>query len=350
MKTNENFGSYVNKDHIKYFASNDCNWVFDKRTGATAIWGRTKEDDPDYAPFPMILDMEITEICNGPGGEPCSFCYKRNSPNKGTYMPFETAKVIIDKMPWLTQIAFGVDAQGVTNPDMINIMRYARKKDIVPNVTIADVDWDMADQLSEVCGAVAVSRYDNKEICYDSIFKLVDCGIDQVNMHIMLSEETLPWVYETLQDIVDGSDKRLNGLNAIVFLSLKKKGRGKTGFTSVSQKDFTKLVNYCLKNNVPFGFDSCGCHKFFTAIEGHNIEKQVKQLSEPCESSLFSSYINVHGEFFPCSFTEGENEWKNGISVIDCDDFIKDIWFSERVVSFRDALIKNERKCPMFEI
>ena len=72
-------------------------------------------------------------------------------------------KKVIDAMPFVTQIAFGVDAQCTSNPYTFEIMKYAREKGIVPNVTVADISDNTADFLATTCGAVAVSRYANKD-------------------------------------------------------------------------------------------------------------------------------------------------------------------------------------------
>ena len=59
----------------KAFFSEEFNYVFDKRDGRTVMWGKTYEDDPDVAPFNVILDFEITERCSGIGDYgPCKFC------------------------------------------------------------------------------------------------------------------------------------------------------------------------------------------------------------------------------------------------------------------------------------
>ncbi|UJP30851.1 hypothetical protein phKl35c1_224 [Klebsiella phage Kpn35c1] len=143
---------------IRYARSKWYNYNFNVKTGEFARWGTSFETDPTYAPFPEILDIEITTKCNGPAGKLCGFCYKSNNPN-GFNMDLDTFKSIIDKMPWLTQCALGADAQGQTNPDMFDMMAYARSKGIVPNLTIADVSKDVAARLAAVAGAVAVSVY-----------------------------------------------------------------------------------------------------------------------------------------------------------------------------------------------
>ena len=334
----------------KTFNKPEYNFVFDTENGFFARWGRNMEDDPSYSPYGNeILDIEITDICKGPGGVPCPFCYKSNSPNNKSNMSFDMFKSIIDKMPdTITQIAIGADAQGTANPDMIDMMAYSLFKNIIPNITVADISDDMAQKLSVLCGAVAVSRYKDKNYCYNSVKKLIDRDMKQINIHIMISEETLDQVYETINDYIEG-DTRLKNLNAIVLLSLKKKGRGE-GFTPLSQDKFKKVVDYALDNNVPLGFDSCSCHKFLDSVKNRNNFKELEMVSEPCESACFSAYINSKGDFFPCSFSEGEGEWEEGIHVQSCVNFVNDVWMHDKTKKFRNTLIKNNRICPLFEV
>lgn len=335
---------------LKMFKSPDYNFIFNTNSGFFARWGKTMDDDPEFSPVGNeILDIEVTDICKGPGGIPCKFCYKSNTPNNTSNMSFGMFKNIIDKMPsTLTQAALGVDAQCESNPDIWKMMEYSRSKGIIPNITVADITVQTARLLSNYCGAVSVSRYENKDYCYNSIQKLINCGMKQVNIHILLSTESLNQVYETINDYIS-KDYRLKNLNAIVLLSLKKKGRGKE-FTPVSQLQFKNVVDYALSNNVPIGFDSCSYHKFVDSITDRKDFDALKMCSEPCESSCFSAYINSKGYYFPCSFSEGVDEWTNGIDVTQCNDFLNDIWLNEKNVKFRTALINNNRKCPIYSI
>lgn len=153
-------------------------------TGEFARWGITPEHDPKAAPFPEILDLEVTEICNGPNNKPCSFCYHSNVGHRGRNMTLNQFKNIIDKMPFLTQCALGADAHGTTNPDMFAMMDYARSKGIIPNLTIAQISDEVADKLVSVAGAVAVSVYKHAgvDIAYDSIKKLTDASSKTVRV------------------------------------------------------------------------------------------------------------------------------------------------------------------------
>jgi hypothetical protein len=336
---------------VKMIRSEDYNYNFDKKTGYFARWGKTLDDDPQFSSIgPEILDIEITTQCKGPGGKLCGFCYKGNTPH-GKNMSFETFKTILRKMPrTLTQCAFGADAQAESNPDLWKMMDYCRNNDynqIIPNITVADISSETADKLIKYCGAVAVSRYADKDFCYDSVKKLTDRGLKQTNIHIMISNETYDQAVETIHDYK--SDSRLAKLNAIVFLSLKQKGRG-TGYTPLTTEQFKRLVDLAFNIKTPIGFDSCSANKFLKAVKDRDNYKELEMLAEPCESSCFSSYINVDGLFFPCSFTEDEWGWENGIDVVACDNFMKDIWYNKKVVEFREVLLKCKRNCPLFNV
>lgn len=178
-----------------------------------------------------------------------------------------------------------------------------------------------------------------------------------INFHYMISEKTIDRAYDVIKAMQ--TDPRLVGnINAIVFLSLKQKGRG-TKYDYVTQEQYKALVDHCLANEVPFGFDSCSAAQFLESVEGTPNYTKFLELSEPCESTLFSSYVSETGVFFPCSFTEGwvEGGWskENGINVLEAEDFIRDVWNHPRTVEFRHALIGNTdergcRNCPAYEV
>lgn len=316
-------------------------------------WGKTMEDDAVKFPSPTILDLEVTTKCTGVGGVLCPFCYKANNPN-GENMSFATFQKIFEKLPdTITQIAFGADSKCKTNPEIWDMMLYAKDHGVIPNITVAELDQQTACKLASVCGAVAVSRYANRNVCYDSVQMLTDCGLTQCNIHMMISEETYVQALETINDAK--YDSRLKGLNAIVFLSLKAKGRGEH-FTPLAQHKFNYLVWLCKELKINYGFDSCSSLKFFNSLSEEEYER-ISPMIQPCESTLESSYINVKGEFFPCSFTEGTEGWETGLDVVTCDHFTRDIWNHPRVEKFRETLIGTQhnnkfscRNCPIYKI
>ena len=344
---------------IKSVRGPGYNYNFNKLTGLFQRWGNRLEEDPAFSPIgPEIWDCECTTICPGNNNQgavsPCKFCYKANN-LQGSNLCLADFKTMIDKIPRvLTQVAFGTDSRAESNPELFDMMQYCRTLGIIPNITVSDISDTTIKKLCDVCGAVAVSRYENKHTCYKIVQALHAGGITQSNIHCLLSVETFDWCIETAKDAASN----IPGLNALVFLSLKKKGRAKSGFHSVSYDQFRMLFLYCLQHKVPVGFDSCSAPRFLRLVNSeHSINDTLRQryieCCEPCESGIFSFYTGINGCFFPCSFTEGETGWQDGLSLLKCQDFYTDIWYHPRTIAWRKRLISsgetdNCRKCLTF--
>ena len=340
----------------KAVCSKDYNYVYDKHTGNFARWGRTFDDDPTYSPVgPEIADIEISTICNGVKG-PCKFCYK-GATGKGENMSLETFKRVFSKMPKaLTQIAFGIGDIDA-NPDMFSIFEHCRVNGVVPNVTIngARMTDDHVYRLAELCGAVAVSRYDPPDVCYDAVKRLSEAGVNQINIHKLLSEETFDECMQTIDDAAQ--DPRLEALRSIVFLALKPKGRGYVYRSMRDPVRYRKLVDAAFASGVGIGFDSCSAPLFLKAMQGHKRYTEYEMMAEPCESTLFSVYIDVRGRMHPCSFLE---DIDSGVDVANCEDFMRDVWFGSHACAFREKLLRTAkedsclvagcRQCPVFDI
>ena len=343
----------VENDKVKVLKSENYNFLFNKDDGFFARWGKTQDDDGDPSlGLPEIADIEISTICK----QGCAFCYKGNT-NDGENMTLETFKKIFDKLPAsITQVAFGITDIDA-NPDMWDIFDYTRSKSIVPNVTIngSRMTPELYDRLAKTMGAVAVSvgtAY-NKDNSYNAIKELTDRGMRQVNIHNMICLENFDYTIQVMKDVKE--DSRLKKLNALVLLSLKPKGRAENKFHQLPQDKFNELCSYAIKENLRIGFDSCSSHKFFSYLNSDKsltdeFKNKIKECVEPCESSCYSSYIDTNGFYFPCSFTPGTEDWKEGLNVLDCEDFITDIWQHEKTVKFRNKLISCNRDCPLYKI
>ena len=344
------------QNKIKVAKYPNYNYIFRLKDGFFVRWGKNIEDNPEVAPAPEILDIEVTTSCSGVEGidnkgnitprTPCKFCYKSNTP-KGKNMSLDTFKQIINRFSTdLTQIAIGSCSTMLSNPDLFKMAEYARENNIVPNITAADLTKETAERAAKIFGAIAISRYQNKNICYNSVKYLTDAGLKQVNIHLCVHTESYDWAVETMNDIK--TDKRLEKLNALVLLSLKQKGRG-IGYTPLTQKQFNELVKLATELNIPIGFDSCSAPKYLEAIKDDKEYDKLSKFVEPCEAACFSSYIDVNGEFFPCSFSEGNKGWEKGINVLELNS-INELWKHPRVEEFRHQLLNNKRNCPIYNI
>ena len=300
-----------------------------------------------------ILDWEISELCD----MGCGYCYKSNLATKGTNLSFEDFKRTFHKLPKsITTIAYGIGSISLY-PDLFKILKYTRENGIIPTITInGDATDGELDQLVKYCGAVAVSVH-KKELSYDTIKKLTDRGLEQCNIHAVISEETYQDTLDILYDMEH--DDRLKDLRALVMLSLKTKGRSFGKYHQLSQDKFEILFEKALKLGKS-GFDSCSAEKVNIYLDKHPELEDVRDSVEPCEAGgVYSGYLSVgqlvngirEPEYFPCSFTEGTDGWETGLTIK--DDFMKEIWFHNRTQKFGDSVKKCRScniGCPIYTI
>jgi hypothetical protein len=356
---------------VKILRSPDYNYNFSKVDGRFETWGKTMDDDPDLCPYgPVIADVEVSASsyddvekakkydssvvmvtegsCNGIGCK--KFCYKENKCNQTVHMTLDAFKAIMDKMPRsITQIAFGICSID-SHPQLWDILQETRDRGLIGNLTLngIGVTNDIAEKLSSLCGAVAVSVNPiNKQQAYDTVKLLSqDFGMKQINFHIVLAEDSVTFVKQVVDDIQ--IDSRLAKLNALVMLSFKDKANTNC-MKPITMDSYKEVIKYCEDANIAFGFDSCSAHAYMRAIKGRSNYDVLCTCVEPCESLLGSIYINLFSEIFSCSFSEGVAEWKDGIPIAHYSS-IEEIWNSSRVNSWRDRLMKRGRECPFYKI
>jgi len=343
-------------DKYKAVKSPSYNYIFIKSNGKFARWGETQGDDPDTSPFgPEILDIEIaTGYCSA-AMNGCPWCYKSNTWKQGELMSLDTFKHVIDVLNQgvLTQVAFGltdVDA----NPDFPDMLRYCRNVGIVPNYTTSGhgLNVDLFNVTADLCGAVAVSVYDhNRRLAISTIKAFIELGMDQVNAHLLYWDGNSMFIKNVMSQLAS-----IDGLNAAVLLALKPIGQGQK-YQTATYSQTKELIEHAISVGLLYGFDSCTAPKFIKwVLEGSDYSKSKKSylimLSESCESSRMSSYVNVKGEFYPCSFVE--NVGLEPINMLDCTS-IEDFWFHKQTISFRKKLIATKDSyncfhCPAFQL
>ena len=242
---------------------------------------------------------------------------------------------------------------------MKNFQKIDFKKNIV---MIENEEWEICED-NEIedndyeYDEIEYSYFGDKNRCYDAVRLLLDeakaIGKQMnINIHCLLSKETYESVFDLIKDYQ--SEPRLQGMGSIVFLSLKQKGRGEY-FNQLTEEEFKKIIDTCFENRVSMGFDSCSAPKFLKAISDRPNRKELENYVESCESCNFSLFIDANGIFYPCSFMEKEGEWKTGIDMTNIDNFVKDVWYDDRVVDWRNESIRciechGCNKCKFFEV
>ncbi len=337
----------IDNEVAKQVWSRGYSYYFRKSDGFFARWGTTYADDPQWSPFgPELADIEISKDgCPGFGTTEmpklCRYCYKSNTAQEPHNMSLDTFRHILDVLgPQLTQVAFGIT--GVkTNPDFIAMMEYCREKGVVPNFTLtgADLDDDTAQRIGNLVGACAVSYHGDTELCFRTIERLARAGVRQINIHAVTVDK------QALIDLmVRIYSRRIMSadfqLNAVVLLSLKPKGRA-MNLKCISQDELAEVVELAKSLGINVGFDSCSAHKAFEMYP-----EEMHHMIEPCESGLFSVYIDSYGVFHPCSFAE-ETVTDVTLDMTKVNDFIQDVWLHPTIVQWREALLERGRQCPL---
>jgi sulfatase maturation enzyme AslB (radical SAM superfamily) len=344
---------------IKHLRSESYNYDLDTKNGTFLRWGKTYEDDPQRSPYgPEILDCEITTKCSGN----CPYCYKKNLAD-GINMDFERFQKVVQKINKyrvLTQVAFGLGARGDENPDLWKMCKWLRSEGIMPNGTIASGTPETWDLISKYFGACAVSYHGNFKNAFgvltQNVYELSTLrGMGQVNVHFVVYQEVLPELHEMIHRMK--TDPMLRDMNAIVLLGLKEKGRAVgQGFHPLTQDQFDETIRLLMDAGVRFGMDSCEGPKFLKTIKswlerGELTQEEYRSLEqrvEPCESfSCFSSYVNVEGVYYPCSFCEGIGQ---GFHVLETRDFIRDVWNGRYMMELHERSVANERSCIYFNV
>lgn len=412
MNTTFTYKGYVFNDNDKFKSvhGKDFNIFYNKLTGYAERWGKSRadEDDPALSLLgPTIVDMELAKdvhpdeewkyvnelkIENHTCLGKCRFCYKSNAFTRyshylslvkfkwllmqlaNTHVKLndklvffndevvyegKTMKAIdVPNINWdtdicncapLLQLAFGI-TNLTTNPELLQICAFSNRMGITPNITCHGKD-EVSDSflkgLCNMCGAVSVSKYD-KDKTYNFIERLKYAGAKQINMHLLIAEETYDDVIKTLYDIKN--DKRLNYLTSVIFLFLKQRGRGE-GFHTISQEKADDMFKTALDNDIKFGFDICCSHRFSAFVKKYpNQNLNIPTIYDYCDSSRFSGYTNTLGEYCPCSFIEGNGMWKNSPNVFDCHNFIDEIWNGDMQEMYRSILLGKNNHCLYYNV
>lgn len=339
-----------NKDvHLKQLESEKYNYVADMEKGSRVSWGETVNREPEFNPFgPEVVDMEITSACTGPAGTPCVFCYKGNVA-KGKNMSFDTFVKVFHALPrTVTNISFGTDGNLTANPDLWKMLEYCRintYNHVAPTVTVANITKEDAIKLAMYCNTVSVSRYANKDWCYDSVKHLLDAKNELqrnnmiVTITVMVAKENYDLIFETIEDL--HNDWRLHGLHSFHFMFLKTSGRGHN-YTDMSTQQFRFLMEkYLAVTKNGHFFDRCSSA---IMVEAANIDSNVNI----CHATLYECYINAKGEFSFCSYmNEYQIKTFKPIDMTKVTDFEKEVWNHPSVVEFRkEALRLNAAGLP----
>ena len=286
--------------------SKDYNFIGDKITGTTFRWGETFKKNPQYAPWPELADISISNHC----AKGCDFCY-RDSKRNYSFMSLADYEYLIKQLKHPTwgnvfQVALG-GGEPLEHPDIMKIIDVTCKNGVVPNFTTNGkyLTNELIMKLKDKVGAIAISTLDirtiDKKVIQNLKINKIKC-----NLHYVLNHHNLGQAI----NILSGKyNQYVLNVNSIVFLTYKPLGRGDSSRVLKMDKNFltfVKLVdnNFC---STRIGFDAC-----FVPMLMHYTNVDLKYI-DPCECAFFSVYIDeklVLSSFLPRS-EENLQAWVN---------------------------------------
>lgn len=311
--------------------SHNYNFIGDTETGITMRFGDTIKSSPWYAPWPELADISISNHCT----KGCEFCYKDSTDNK-EFMSLEQYEYVLSCLQserWgnVFQVALG-GGEPLEHPDFIEIINKTNKRGIAANFTTngIHIDKTVAKNIKNKVGAVAISTSRAQEISVDKIKLLTDEEI-KTNIHFVLDNQS---IYDAI-DILNGKyNDILKGLNGVVFLTYKPKGRANLDkCLKMDEKlnDFIELVDKNMADT-RIGFDAC-----FVPLLMNNTSVNVDYI-DSCECGFFSVYIDEKLNVKPCSFANDDRFSYNLMKY----DF-NDIWI-KKYDDYRKNIMKNNCK------
>lgn len=336
-KINENIIMFGDKQH-------HFNEVFNLKNGSMVRSeiiknGKDTEIDPFMRSYPALIDIGIMAHCKNAKFCPVG-CYQGRYKGENNMM-LNDFKSIIDQIQGkVMQVALGGAGSPNEHEDFEEVVRYARKHDIIPNYTTSGIELTdrMVEITKEYCGAVAVSYY-NQPYTYEAINKFVEAEIT-TNIHFVLGNDSI----DTAIDWLKNPTKVPDGVNAIVFLLHKPVGLGKSN--NVLKNDDSKVTEFfnLVENHSgkwKIGFDSCT----IPAILNHTT-KVSRESIDSCEAARFSCYITHDMKMIPCSFDNQDMRWAVDLR----ENTIEQAWNSKQFNDFRKHFQHSCLSCKEREL
>jgi len=261
-----------------------------------------------FSPVPETVDVKITDWCNGPGNELCSYCYM-SSHTRGKHAPkalLETIFAGLKTPPY--QIAFG-GGEPTAHPDFPWFLEYTRAQGTVPNYTTAGhiMRPEVIEATNKYCGGVALTYHAFKgpewfKGVYDK-WKAALAPRVQLNVHVIFDDH----VAESLQDLMNVG---LRGVNLVLLAYYPNVGRADyTGVPSkgtyqVRAPEAIKEVTEKAGFRIAF---SEGLLAYFLSHQLPEVDTRFAMQQE----GLFSCYIDDHGQMSTSSFDPPDAEAPN---------------------------------------
>lgn len=288
-------------------------WTIFDRGDGTKIRMQFSSDQPQptKSSSPELVDLKITDHC----AKHCSFCYQGSS-KEGTHGNRYYIDSVIRALAKneVFEVALG-GGDPTSHPNFSDILRTCRLYKVVPNFTVASIDWLDDDKKRQewldFCGGIAYS---------------VTSGIEVRKLGFALNKYQIPSNKFQIQ-IVEGvvSDYQLDRILEecyyhnvnLTFLGFKNTGRGEAFSERLQSYNWIDKVKKAWSNGRPVtvGVDTLIADKYRNELVNIGIDEIFFTTRE----GSFSCYIDaVKQQIGPSSYDPQQM-----ISFTDTDEFIQ---------------------------
>jgi radical SAM protein with 4Fe4S-binding SPASM domain len=315
----ENFGGIISSEEPPFLAFVDRAYMQELGLGPSLLWD-TSDQSVGLLSAPTEVHFAITNRCSAR----CAHCYMDGGDADREELDTDSFKSAIDILADMKvfHIALG-GGEAMERDDLFEIAAYARRKGLVPNLTVSGlrINPGIANRMKELFGQVnismdgvdadyAVYRGNNRFPEADgAIDCLVEAGVS-TGINCVVGRKN----FDNLEKLFRyaGSKK----LNEIEFLRLKPSGRGKDLYlesrTTFKQniKLIPMLAQYSRKYKVTAKID-CSFVPMY-CYHQPPVEVLEGMATYGCEAGNVLLGIRSDGSVSGCSFLAGA-----GISVFD---------------------------------
>ncbi len=272
--------------------------------------------------FPNILNIEPTNRCN----LRCVYCPREKADKGSGIMEWHLYTRIIDEISEyekLIMLHLHKDGESFLHPRFIDMIRYARKKDVAKTIHL-----------------------NTNALCWTDriIDELLDSGLDDITVSLDAARpetykkhkgaDCLVKVEKTVQKLIEKRNKM--GLNR-PFIRTKI-----MEFDEISSDEIKEFFDKW--QGVADEVQVTGIHSWSGAIEKVRVTDEDSQVRYPCVIMWYALVINWNGEATVCSV-----DWNTEIRVGNAyQQTLHQIWNSPKIKDARRAQIeKNYDKFPV---
>lgn len=269
-----------------------------------------KELDLMEPEFPESIDLKITNYCKNN----CKYCYAKSN-SKGKHGRKEFIKRIISGMHPFTEVAIG-GGNAIEHPDLIEILEFAKLRNIICNLTLKDIDIINNKQLIEnlyeleLVKSIGVSPTTIKLLS-----KACDIlGNNDFVVHLVLGIHGKSFLDKLAKE-------NTYNISKVLFLGYKEIGLGKE-FYKDNKESIDKKINE-LKNIVSLklpleviSFDNLAIKQL--NLESINYFDKIYQ----GDDGKFSFYIDAVDETYAKSSLEENKDTIGKLNVKQCFKYL----------------------------